>query len=53
MSNVIDSFSGNYRFLSNFWPCVVTLDDQQYTSTEHAYQAAKTLLTAATKQTLM
>lgn len=39
----ITSFSGKYRFLSNFWPCLVTLDGVTYHSVEHAYQAAKTL----------
>lgn len=39
----IDSFSKEYRFLSNFWPCEVLLDGDLYTSTEHAFQAAKTL----------
>jgi ribA/ribD-fused uncharacterized protein len=39
----ITSFSGKYRFLSNFWPCQVTLDSVTYSSVEHAYQAAKTL----------
>ncbi|MGL4755290.1 MAG: NADAR family protein, partial [Aeromonadaceae bacterium] len=39
---MIDSFSGEYRFLSNFWPCNVTLDGATYPSVEHAYQAAKT-----------
>jgi ribA/ribD-fused uncharacterized protein len=37
----IDSFSGEYRWLSNFWFCPVTLDGIVYPSTEHAYQAAK------------
>lgn len=39
---MIDSFTGQYRFLSNFYPCTVTLDGVEYPSTEHAYQAAKT-----------
>lgn len=39
---MIDSFTGQYRFLSNFHPCTVTLDGIEYPSTEHAYQAAKT-----------
>lgn len=44
----IDSFSRPYRFLSNFWLIpsgVILLDDPKmsYPSTEHAYQAAKTL----------
>ena len=38
---VIDSFSGEYRFLSNFWPCNVSYKGVLYLSTEHAYQAAK------------
>lgn len=37
----IDSFSGKYRFLSNFWPCKVVWEGVEYPSTEHAYQAAK------------
>lgn len=40
---MIDSFAGRYRFLSNFAPCKVTYDGIEYPSTEHAYQAAKTL----------
>lgn len=38
----IESFSGKYRFLSNFQPVMVLLDDVSYPSVEHAYQAAKT-----------
>ena len=38
----ITSFSGDYRFLSNFWPCSVVLDGILYPSVENAYQAAKT-----------
>ena len=40
---MITSFSGSNRFLSNFWPCQVVLDDELYASVEHAYVAAKTL----------
>jgi ribA/ribD-fused uncharacterized protein len=40
---VIDSFHNEYRFLSNFYPCVVEFEDMFYQSTEHAYQAAKTV----------
>jgi N-glycosidase YbiA len=46
MSNEIDhisSFTGDYSFLSNFHPAEVSLDDINYPSVEHAYQAAKTL----------
>lgn len=39
---VIDSFTGEFRFLSNFWPAVVYLDDACYPTVENAYQAAKT-----------
>jgi ribA/ribD-fused uncharacterized protein len=39
----INSFSGHYRFLSNFYPARVTLDGIEYPTVEHAYQAAKTL----------
>lgn len=37
----IEEFSGDYRFLSNFFPVVVTYDGYRYPSVEHAYQAAK------------
>ncbi len=37
----IDSFRGNFRWLSNFWPCSVVLDGVVYPSVENAYQAAK------------
>jgi ribA/ribD-fused uncharacterized protein len=40
---VIDSFTGKYRFLSNFHPATVVLDGVFYRSVENAYQAAKTL----------
>lgn len=39
----ITSFSGEHRFLSNFWFVPVHLDGVRYPSVEHAYQAAKTL----------
>jgi ribA/ribD-fused uncharacterized protein len=39
----IHEFQGVYRFLSNFWPATVVLDDIEYPTVEHAYQAAKTL----------
>lgn len=40
---IIDSFSGEYRWLSNFYPCDVRYQMDTYPSSEHAYQAAKTL----------
>lgn len=40
---MIDSFSGEYRFLSNFYPASVWFDWKEYPTVEHAYQAAKTL----------
>ena len=43
MTNTINSFTGDYKFLSNFYPCKVELDGVEYPSVEHAYQAAKTL----------
>jgi len=39
----IDSFQGDYRFLSNFWPAEVIFDGIAYPTAEHAYQSAKTL----------
>lgn len=39
----ITSFTGDNRFLSNFYPAEVALDGVVYPSVEHAYQAAKTL----------
>lgn len=39
----IDSFQGEYRFLSNFWPATVVYEGITYHTVEHAYQSAKTL----------
>ena len=39
---MIDNFKGKFLFLSNFWPCPIEFDGEQYPSVEHAYQAAKT-----------
>ena len=39
----IKQFSGEHRWLSNFYPCKVFLDGEIYDSVENAYQAAKTL----------
>ena len=41
-SVVIDSFSGEFAFLSNFYRSRVALDGVTYPTVEHAYQAAKT-----------
>lgn len=42
MTGILGFFE-EYRFLSNFYAAVVELDGLEYSSTEHAYQAAKTL----------
>jgi len=39
--NIITSFTGDYRFLSNFWRVPITYDGNTYPTVEHAYQAAK------------
>lgn len=39
----INGFRGDYRFLSNFWPCPILSMNIEFTSVEHAYQASKTL----------
>lgn len=45
--NVIDSFTGDYRFLSNFHPVeIVGPGDKVYRSVEHAYQASKSVTAA-------
>lgn len=41
MSDIL-GFNKEYRFLSNFYPATVEYDGLEYSSTEHAYQAAKT-----------
>ena len=38
----IARFTGSYKFLSNFHPCTIRYEGQDYPTTEHAYQAAKT-----------
>ena len=37
----ISQFQGEYKWLSNFWPCSVLLHGRTYQSVEHAYQASK------------
>lgn len=38
---MINSFTGQYRFLSNFYICDVKYHGKKYPSSEHAYQCAK------------
>jgi ribA/ribD-fused uncharacterized protein len=38
---VIDSFRGDFGFLSNFYEASIWIDGERYPSCEHAYQAAK------------
>lgn len=40
---MIGPFTGEYCWLSNFYPVEVALDGVTYPSVEHAFQAAKTL----------
>ena len=42
MTAPIISFTGGYRWLSNFWPSSVAFEGDQYSAIENAYQAAKT-----------
>lgn len=37
----IDSFFGEYRWLSNYWLCVIVYQGVTYKSVEHAYQSLK------------
>lgn len=50
MTEQISKFDGRYGWLSNFWPAEVEYDDEMYPSSEHAYQAAKTLDLEARKR---
>lgn len=38
---IINSFTEQYQFLSNFHPAVIMFEGQVYPTAEHAYQAAK------------
>lgn len=38
---MIDSFSGRYKFLSNFYPSQIYYNMQYYSTVEHAFQAVK------------
>lgn len=42
METRIESFQGQYRWLSNFWPAEVEFEGITFPTVEHAYQAAKT-----------
>jgi ribA/ribD-fused uncharacterized protein len=39
---MIDSFKGQYRFLSNFYPSEITINEITYPTVEHYFQAMKT-----------
>lgn len=39
----IDSFTGEYRYLSNFYPSPIVVDGVEYATVEHAYQSAKAM----------
>lgn len=43
-SKEIATFDGKYRFLSNFFICPVWFEGRLWPTSEHAYQAAKTLV---------
>ena len=49
-ARLIDHFTGPYAFLSNFHPRTLVHDGLQCASAEHAFNAAKTLDTAAAEQ---
>jgi ribA/ribD-fused uncharacterized protein len=38
---MISSFTGNFEFLSNFWPSTVEFEGMSFPTVENAYQAAK------------
>jgi ribA/ribD-fused uncharacterized protein len=42
-AEVIDSFRGEHEFLSNFYPASVNYEGRLYPTTEHAFQAAKSM----------
>ncbi len=42
LRGIISKFDNEYSFLSNFYPCEITFDNDVYPSVEHAFQAAKT-----------
>lgn len=42
MAKKIEKFTGEYKFLSNFYPCGILYEEIKYPSVEHAFQALKT-----------
>lgn len=40
---MINKFVGEYKFLSNMYPCIIEVEGQKYPSVEHAFQAMKSL----------
>lgn len=42
---MINKFVGEYKFLSNMYPCIIEVEGQKYPSAEHAFQAMKSLNT--------
>ena len=42
MIGIVTRFSGEFDFLSNFFPAEVMVDGLNYRSVEHGYQASKT-----------
>lgn len=43
MGNIIDKFDGEYRFLSNFYPAPLNFGWITFPTSEHAYQAIKSI----------
>lgn len=48
--NSIDSFQGEFEFLSNFYPAWVRFESVRFATVEHAYQFARTLDAEGRKQ---
>jgi N-glycosidase YbiA len=42
LNPTIDNFTGEYRFLSNFYPSQIRYEGITFAAVEHAFQAAKT-----------
>ena len=51
--NVVKEFKDEFSFLSNFYPALVSYDGTVYKTSEHAYQAAKSLDKEYQKQILL